>query len=112
VKARGSEKHDAALEHCMAEKLNDESIRGWLRGRPGWKRDGKYLLKDFSFPTFRNTIVFVNRIASIADDLNHHPDIDIRYDKVRLSVTTKEAKGITQKDIDFAERVEYATSAR
>ncbi|GMR11865.1 MAG: 4a-hydroxytetrahydrobiopterin dehydratase [Gemmatimonadota bacterium] len=96
----------------MAEKLNDESIRGWLRGRPGWKRDGKYLRKDFSFPTFRNTIVFVNRIASIADDLSHYPDIDIRYDKVRLSVTTKDAKGITQKDIDFAERVEYATSAR
>ncbi len=96
----------------MAEKLNDESIVGWLRDRPGWKRDGNYLRKDFSFPTFRNTIVFVNRVASIADDLNHHPDIDIRYDKVRLSITTHEAKGITQKDIDFADRVEYATSAR
>ena len=56
--------------------------------------------------------MFVNRVASIADDLSHHPDIDIRYDKVRLSVTTKEAKGLTQKDLDFAEKVDYATSAR
>lgn len=96
----------------MADKLNDESIRGWLRGRSGWKRDGRSLRKDFTFPTFRNTIVFVNRIASIADDLDHHPDIEIRAGKVRLSITTKEAKGITQKDIDFAEKVDFATSAR
>lgn len=96
----------------MGEKLNDESIRGWLRGRNGWRRDGRYLRKNFTFPTFRNTIVFVNRIASIADDLDHHPDIDISSGKVRLSITTKEARGITQKDIDFAEKVDFATSAR
>lgn len=96
----------------MAEKLNDESVRGWLRGRSGWKRDGKRLQKDFTFSTFRDTIVFVNRIAGIADDLDHYPDIDVRLGKVRLSITTKGAKGITQNDIDFAERVDFATSAR
>ncbi len=57
-------------------------------------------------------IVFVNRVASLADDANHHPDIDIRYNKVRLTLTTHEAEGITDKDLDLAERVDFATSAR
>lgn len=96
----------------MVEKLNDESIRGWLRGRTGWKRKGKTLIKGFSFPSFRDSIVFVNRVASLADDVDHHPDIDIRYTTVNLTLTTHEAKGLTQRDLELAERVDFATSAR
>mgnify|MGYP006216678049 CR=1 FL=1 len=96
----------------MAEKLNDESIRGWMRGRTGWKRRNKTLIKEFRFPSFRDAIVFVNRVASLADDLDHHPDIDIRYTTVILTLTTHETKGLTQKDLDLAERVDFATSAR
>ena len=96
----------------MAEKLNDESIRGWMRGHTGWKRRNKTLIKEFLFPSFRDSIVFVNRVASLADDLDHHPDIDIRYTTVNLTLTTHETKGLTQKDLDLAERVDFATSAR
>lgn len=96
----------------MAERLNDESIEGWLQGRQGWKRKGDALTKEYNFESFRNVIVFVNRVASLADDANHHPDIDIRYNKVRLTLTTHEAEGITDKDLDLAERVDFATSAR
>lgn len=96
----------------MTEKLNEESISGWLKGRQGWKRKGETLTKEYTFDSFRNTIVFVNRVASLSDDLNHHPDIDIRYDKVRLTLSTHEAGGITEKDLDLAERVDFATSAR
>ena len=96
----------------MAERLNDESIEGWLQGRQGWKRKGDTLTKEYNFESFRNVIVFVNRVASLADDADHHPDIDIRYNKVRLTLTTHEAEGITDKDLDLAERVDFATSAR
>ena len=96
----------------MPELLNDESIAGWLQGRQGWKRKGDALTKEYSFESFRNTIVFVNRVASLADDADHHPDIDIRYDKVRLTLSTHESGGITEKDLDLAERVDFATSAR
>ncbi len=96
----------------MVEKLNDESIRGWLDGREGWKRKGKTLTKGFSFASFRDAIVFVNRVASLADDMDHHPDIDIRYTTVSLTLATHEAKGLTQKDLDLAGRVDFATSAR
>ena len=96
----------------MTDELNDESIEGWLKGRKGWKRAEKVLTKNFDFQSFRDAIVFVNRVASLADDLDHHPDIDIRYTRVGLSLTTHSAGGITEKDLKLAERVDFATSAR
>lgn len=95
----------------MAEKLNDESIGGWIAGHRGWKHVDVTLTKAFRFPSFRDSIVFVNRVASLADDLEHHPNIDIRYKTVHLVLTTHSAKGLTQKDLEFAERVDFATSA-
>ena len=95
----------------MTDKLNDESIDGWLESRKGWKRSGKALIKGFDFPSFRNAIVFVNRVASLADDLDHHPDIDIRYTTVSLSLTTHSADGLTEKDLNLAEKIDFATSA-
>ena len=100
----------------MPEKLNDESISGWLDARNGWKRKGDAkgdaLVKNFRFPSFRDSIVFVNRMATLADDNNHHPDIDIRYDQVRVTLSTHDAGGITEKDLQMAEHIDFATSAR
>ena len=92
------------------EKLNEESIVGWLDGHTGWKREGESITKSFKFSSFRDSIVFVNRVATIADTVDHHPDIDIRYNKVFLSMTTHEASGLTENDFDLAQRVEFATS--
>lgn len=94
-----------------AEKLNAESVRGWLRTRKGWKRRSNQLTKEFEFPSFRDSIVFVNRIATLADDHDHHPDIDVRYDSVTVSLTTHDAGGITEKDLKLAEQIDFATSA-
>ena len=96
----------------MAKKLNDESIRGWLSGRTGWRRKDQTLTKEFKFTSFRDSIVFVNRVASLADDLDHHPDIHVRYRTVTLTLTTHEAKALTERDLELAERVDFATSAR
>lgn len=96
----------------MAEKLNDESIQGWLKERGDWKRKGNALVKDYTFDSFRNSIVFVNRVASLADQAEHYPDIDIRHNAVRLSLSTHDAGGITEKDLSLAEQIDFATSAR
>ena len=79
----------------MASKLNTESIRGWLDGRKGWKRRSNRISKSFHFNSFRDTIVFVNRVATLADTHDHHPDIDIRYDNVTITLSTHDAGGIT-----------------
>jgi len=93
------------------EKLNAESIRGWLRGRKGWSRRSNQLTKEYTFPGFRDSIVFVNRVATLADDYDHHPDIDIRYNVVTITLSTHDAGGITEKDLALAEQIDFATSA-
>ena len=97
---------------CMAEKLNDESIEGWLGGRSGWKRKADTLVKDFWFPSFRHTIVFLNRVASLADEHNHHPDIDVRYHRIRVTLTTHDVGGLTQEDLALGKQIDFATGAR
>lgn len=94
------------------EKLNEESISGWIESHPGWKRVGDEISKSFEFPSFRNAIVFVNRVATLADEVDHHPDIDIRYTKVVLRLSTHSAGGLTEKDLELAQKVDFATSAR
>jgi 4a-hydroxytetrahydrobiopterin dehydratase len=94
----------------MAEKLNEESIEGWLKGRDGWNRKSDTLKKEFSFDSFRDSIVFVNRVATLADAAEHHPDIDVRYDTVVIGLSTHDAGGITEKDLDLAEQIDFATS--
>jgi len=96
----------------MSPKLNDESVKGWLKGRPGWKKKGNTLVKEFQFASFRNAIVFVNRLATIADEAHHHPDIDIRYQTVRVALTTHDSGGLTPKDLSVAETIDFATSSR
>ena len=95
----------------MAEKLNAQSIRGWLASHQGWSRKGNILTKEYRFTSFRDSIVFVNRVAGLADALDHHPDIDIRYDHVLITLSTHSAGGITEKDLSLAEQLDYATSA-
>jgi len=96
---------------AAAEKLNAESVRGWLQGRKGWKRRANALTKDFEFSHFRDSIVFVNRVATLADGFDHHPDIDIRYATVTVTLTTHDVGGITEKDLKLAEQIDFATSA-
>lgn len=95
----------------MASKLNTESIRGWLNGRKGWKRRSNRISKSFHFNSFRDTIVFVNRVATLADTHDHHPDIDIRYDNVTITLSTHDAGGITEKDLALAEQIDFSTSS-
>lgn len=97
---------------AKSEKLNNASIQSWLKAHKGWKRKSNALTKEFRFSSFRDAVVFVNRVATLADTSNHHPDIDIRYDRVTLALSTHSAGGITHKDLKLAEAVDFATSAR
>ena len=97
-----------------SKKLDPEAVEAWLADQQGWKlvAEGDAIRKQFSFGSFRDSIVFVNRVATLADEADHHPDVDIRYDKVSLTLSTHSAGGLTDKDLDLARSVDYATSAR
>ena len=90
----------------LLEKVNGKSVLEWLEVHPGWSRKSNTLFKEYRLASFRDSIVFVNRIAGLADAADHHPDIDIRYRRVTLSLSTHSAGGLTAKDFDLADKIE------
>ena len=93
----------------MRSKLSDLEIQRALGRLPGWSRRGDALTKTYTFPTFADGIAFVTRVAKAADARNHHPDIDIRYTKITCLLTTHDACGITESDLELAEAIEKAS---
>ena len=91
---------------AMASRLSDIEIQRALGARTGWVRRGNALTRTFEFTTFPSAIAFVNRIAKVAEGMDHHPDIDVRYTKVTCSLSTHSAGGITQRDFKLAEAID------
>lgn len=90
------------------DKLSDAEITKELQTLPGWERQGNMLSRQFDRHTFRGAIAFVNTLAEIAERANHHPDIDIRYNRVRVSLSTHDAGGLTNKDVAMARQITAA----
>jgi 4a-hydroxytetrahydrobiopterin dehydratase len=82
--------------------LSDSEIRSSLVTVPDWQIESGELVRTFLFKDFRASLAFVNKVGDLAENAGHHPDIDIRYNKVRLALVTHDAGGITQKDFDLA----------
>ena len=87
-------------------RLSDIEIQRELGTLTGWTRKGNALVKTFTFATFPEGITFVTRVADAAEDMQHHPDLDIRYTKITASLSTHDAGGITQNDIALAREME------
>jgi 4a-hydroxytetrahydrobiopterin dehydratase len=82
--------------------LTDKEIQSSLVSIPDWQIESGELVRTFLFKDFRASLAFVNKVADAAENASHHPDIDIRYNKVRLALVTHDAGGISQKDFDLA----------
>ena len=90
----------------MSELLSDITIQRELSSIPGWSRRGDALTRLYQFRNFTAAMEFVNRVAEAAEAVDHHPDIDIRYSKVTLVLSTHSAGGITQNDLDLAKAID------
>ncbi len=90
----------------MADLLSDIAIQRELGGLSGWARRGDVLTRQYSFRNFVEAMAFVNHVADAAESMKHHPDIDIRYSKVTLTLSTHDAGGITQKDLNLARAID------
>ena len=89
-----------------APVLSDIEIQRALGQLPGWSRRTNVIAKTFTLPTFPAGIAFIRRIADAAETAQHHPDIDIRYTKITIALSTHDSGGLTQKDIDLAKAIE------
>ena len=88
---------------CPISTVEAEARLGNL---PGWKIDAGELVKTFTFRDFLASLAFVNAVGELAEKAGHHPDIDIRYNKVRLLLSTHSEGGLTETDFDLAEKID------
>jgi 4a-hydroxytetrahydrobiopterin dehydratase len=94
----------------MAELLNEDEVASRLR-RLAWEREGDEIVREWRFDDFNEAIAFVNRVAEVAEDANHHPDILLHgWNKVKLSLTNHAAGGLTEVDFTMAGRFDGVES--
>lgn len=82
--------------------LSKEQADSRLKSLPDWEISAGELVRTYKFEDFRAAMRFVNQVADLAEEAAHHPDIDIRYNRVRLALVTHDAGGLTAKDFDLA----------
>ncbi len=85
-------------------KLTAAQIKKALASLPGWTRQGVTITRLYEFKGFVAAMKFVDDVAKIAEQANHHPDIDIRWNKVKLSLSTHDEGGLTEKDMTLARK--------
>jgi 4a-hydroxytetrahydrobiopterin dehydratase len=86
--------------------LSDDEIQERLGDAAGWQRDGDALRKEFDRGDFKGSVDFVNRITPAAEEMNHHPDLEISWSKVTVSLSTHSEGGITENDFELARKID------
>jgi 4a-hydroxytetrahydrobiopterin dehydratase len=92
--------------HVMAELIKAGELKDRMKKIPEWELEKKHIERTFEFDDFADAIDFVNAVAEVAEEEEHHPDIDIRYNKVRLVLSTHSKGGVTELDFGLAERID------
>ncbi len=90
----------------MADLLKTPEIKDWLKKLPEWEHEKKHIERTFEFDEFTQAIDFVNSVADIAEEEEHHPEMDIRYNKVRVQLSTHSEGGLTDRDFEVAEKID------
>lgn len=93
-------------------KLNTSQIAESMKTLDNWQLEGDEIHKQFEFEDFAAAMAFVNRVAEAAEAAEHHPDLDIRYNKVLCALSTHSAGGLTQKDFELAAQIDGLTEAQ
>jgi 4a-hydroxytetrahydrobiopterin dehydratase len=87
-------------------RLSDEEIEERLSGLDGWERRGEAIAKSFENGDFKGSVDFVNRLTPEAEEMNHHPDLEISWDTVTVRLTSHSEGGLTANDFELAQRID------
>ena len=86
--------------------LSDDEIGRRLAEAEGWERDGDAIRRQFQFDDFQGSVDFVNRLAPVAEEMNHHPDLEISWNKVTVTLSTHSEGGLTENDFELAGKID------
>lgn len=92
-------------------RLPDHDITARLADLPGWTRDGNAMTRTFTFAGFPEAVAFIDRLVEPAERMEHHPDVDLRYNKVTVTLSTHDQGGLTSYDFELAALVDGAVAA-
>lgn len=92
-------------------RLTDAEIAARLGRLPGWSRTGEAITRTFAFAGFPEAVAFITRLVQPAETMAHHPDVDLRYNRVIVTLSTHDQKGLTAYDFDLAALVDGAVEA-
>jgi len=87
-------------------RLSDNEIEERLSGLADWQRAGDAISRQFELADFKGSVDFVNRLTPEAEDMNHHPDLEISWNKVTVTITTHSEGGLTANDFELARRID------
>ncbi len=90
----------------MTDLLSDQAIEERLGALDGWSRDGGTITKEFKNEDFVGSVRFVDAVVEPAEEMGHHPDLEISWDTVKVSITNHAAGGLTGADFDLARRID------
>jgi 4a-hydroxytetrahydrobiopterin dehydratase len=82
--------------------LSDQDVEAFVEDHPDWSREDQEITRTYEFADFNESMGFVTRVGMEAEKASHHPDIDIRWNKVTLTLSTHSEGGLTSKDLDLA----------
>lgn len=87
-------------------RMSDDQVKDELSKLGGWEREGDALVREFEFANFVGSVDFVNRVTPVAEEMNHHPDLSISWNKVKVSLSTHSEGGITDSDFELAAKID------
>jgi len=91
---------------AVPKLLSRSEVSARLKSLPGWKHKGKFITKAYEFDHFMDGIGFIDKIAKVAEEEEHHPDIQVRYTTITLSIQTHSKGGVTEWDLELAAAIE------
>lgn len=90
-------------------RLSEEEVKSRLASLEGWKREGDAIARTWEFPRFLKAVEFIDKVARLADEMGHHPDIYNHWRTVTLSLTTHDEGGLTKRDLELAAKINGLT---
>ena len=87
-------------------RLGEDEIEARLGELAGWRREGESIVKEFKLDDFVGSVDFINRLTPVAEEMNHHPDLQVSWNKVVVSITTHSEGGLTENDFELAKSID------